>query len=783
MPLSSRFRLAFAILALQVAPAFADDASDRRDRAIKALDAFVAGEVAAKKLPALSIAVVDGPTIAWAKGFGFADRAGTVAATAKTVYRVGSVSKLFTDLAVMTLADQGKVDIDAPVTTYLPDFKPTNPSGTPITLRQMMAHRSGLGRETPVGSYFDPSQPSLAASVTSLNQVALIHPPGTTTSDSNAAVAAVGLALERVAGEPFAKAIERRVLAPLGMTRSRFDADPALDADRAEGTMHTSFGRDFAAPTFTLGSAPAGCMSSTVIDLGRFLIALMDDANVPINGLPRPETLAAMLTPQFAPAGTTEGFGLGFVLGRFQGHKRVGHSGAIYGFSAELAALPDAKLGVVVVASKDFSNGVTSRIADVALGHFLAASEARPLPPIATTTPLPPGLVKPLAGHYQSGEDWFDLIADGPTLRMVPAQGFSRELRVIGDDLTADDLIGFGPTFVRESDALRLGAKLYVREPVPLPPPAPDRFAGLIGEYGWDHETLYVLERDGKLNVLIDWFELDPLAEGENDTYKFPERSFYAGDTLRFRRDASGRATQVTAASVVFPRRTIDGEGGRTFRITPNRPVADILRDIDANGDKPPTEPGTFRAPDLIDLASVSPTIRFDIRYATANNFLGTPLYPSAKAFFQRPAAEALGRVHRALAAKGYGLLIHDSYRPWRITKLFWDATSGSDRNFVANPVKGSKHNRGCAVDLSLYDLTTGKPATMVGGYDEFSDRSYPDYPGGTSRQRWLRDLLRDAMEAEGFTVNGNEWWHFDYKDWANYPILDVPFSALPDRP
>jgi D-alanyl-D-alanine dipeptidase len=105
---------------------------------------------------------------------------------------------------------------------------------------------------------------------------------------------------------------------------------------------------------------------------------------------------------------------------------------------------------------------------------------------------------------------------------------------------------------------------------------------------------------------------------------------------------------------------------------------------------------------------------------------------------------------------------------------MFWDGTPPDKRIFVADPSQGSRHNRGCAVDLTLYDLKTGKPAEMVGLYDEMSERSYPDYPGGTSLARWHRLQLRRAMEAEGFTVYDFEWWHFDYKDWAKYPILNV---------
>ena len=195
--------------------------------------------------------------------------------------------------------------------------------------------------------------------------------------------------------------------------------------------------------------------------------------------------------------------------------------------------------------------------------------------------------------------------------------------------------------------------------------------------------------------------------------------------------------------------------------------------------DGPPREKGPFREADLVELQTLDPTIRLDVRYATRENFVGRPVYSEARAFLQRPAAEALIRAHRGLAGKGYGLLIFDGYRPWSVTKLFWDVVPPEKRDFVADPAKGSKHNRGCAVDLSLYDVATGREVEMPSAYDEMSERASPDYAGGTEAQRKARDRLRTAMEREGFAVEPNEWWHFNYKDWRLYPILDTPFQSI----
>ncbi len=196
---------------------------------------------------------------------------------------------------------------------------------------------------------------------------------------------------------------------------------------------------------------------------------------------------------------------------------------------------------------------------------------------------------------------------------------------------------------------------------------------------------------------------------------------------------------------------------------------------------RPPKLRGEFRPADLVELVKLYPTLRLDIRYATTNNFMHRPVYHQARAFLQRPAAEGLVRANESLRSRGYGLLVFDGYRPWSVTKAFWNSATQEQRDvgFVANPLAGSKHNRGCAVDLTLFELATGEEVTMPSAYDEFSERAFPTYPGGSPESRSLRDLLRSAMEAQGFTVLKEEWWHFDYKDWREYKILNVSFEAI----
>ena len=189
-------------------------------------------------------------------------------------------------------------------------------------------------------------------------------------------------------------------------------------------------------------------------------------------------------------------------------------------------------------------------------------------------------------------------------------------------------------------------------------------------------------------------------------------------------------------------------------------------------------EGDVYRANDLVELVKMDPSLKLDIRYATRNNFVGEAMYDQARAFLQRPAAEALVRAHKKARKLGYGFLIYDAYRPWQVTQSFWQRFP-QHRSYLADPAQGSRHNRGCAVDLILFDLVTGNAISMPSEFDDFSSRAHPNYEGGSAEARKARDLLRGLMESEGFTVYENEWWHFDYRDWQKYRVLNTPFDEL----
>lgn len=743
--------------------------------AAQTLGRFIERQMREKKLPAFSIALVDHDRIVWARGFGYADPARKIRATAATIYRVGAISDLLTDVAVLQLVEHGTFALDAPVRRYLPDFLPDNPYNTPITLRDLLARRSGLVREPPVGGIADASEPSLENTVASLNHTRLVLWPSTHPKNSDSAGAVAGYLLERRSGQPFAAYMRHALLGPLGMQDSSFEPSPRPAARQAKGRMWTYDGLRIKTPTFRLGVAPAEGLCSNVIDLGRFLEWLFADKRPPL--LDR-RILAEMWQPQFALPGERVGYGLGFRVSRLDEHRLASRSGSIYGFSAELAMLPGQKLGAVAVTSLGGANGVTTRVAETALQVMLAARHHHRIPPIRRTTALTPGSARSFAGRYGVLATAFDLFDKEGRLFFLPIEGGPMvQVRQIGKEMILDGRLGYGIELDPLPGGIRIGHTIYPFVERRKPKPMPSRWQGLIGEYGPDYDTLYILEKDGRLTALADWFEYDPLREISPDVYKFPRYGRYQSERAVFLPGPNGVAKAVRVGGVVFARRKLGGQEGEFFHIHPAKPIAELRRE--ALRAKPPVETGNFRKPDLVNVAALDPGIKLDIRYATSRDFLRAPIYRQAKAYLERPAAEALVRVAHRLERRDYGLLIHDAYRPWFVTKMFWDATPPDLRIFVANPREGSRHNRGCAVDLTLYDLATGRPVPMPSHYDEMTERAYAYYPGATSLQRWDRNLLRQAMESEGFTVYRFEWWHFDYKDWRQYPILNLTFRQL----
>ena len=175
--------------------------------------------------------------------------------------------------------------------------------------------------------------------------------------------------------------------------------------------------------------------------------------------------------------------------------------------------------------------------------------------------------------------------------------------------------------------------------------------------------------------------------------------------------------------------------------------------------------------------------IALDVRYARTDNFIGVRVYPEARVFLLEHVARDLFEVRNAVGAQGYGLLLFDGYRPWSVSKYFWDHSTDGVRAFLANPAEGSSHNRGCAVDLSLFHLSNGGPVQMPSDFDEMNEKAWRDYAGGDLEARRARDLLRNAMEKNGFSGIPNEWWHFNHSSRHEWPVMDFGLPTIAQAP
>jgi CubicO group peptidase (beta-lactamase class C family)/D-alanyl-D-alanine dipeptidase len=726
-------------------------AADRAEpvwaRAGEAALVAIQQEQAARTIPSIIVGIVTRDGLVWSGGAGYADAEGRAAVDANTIYRIGGITQALTAELLRTLASRGMVDIDAPVDRYLPSFQPRNTFGGTITLRQLLEHRSGLVRSPPKGSHFDPHRVTLADTVTSLNATALVAPPGSAYKYSEAGYAVLARVLEVVAGKPFEQLLAEEILIPKGMMRTFLQAA----APTAYAVVAPFDGERFAAPLFDMGVAPAIGAYASLNDLARFAQGLLE-------GEPS------------APGGE-------FVRDQLDGHDMASISGGVYGFSNDLSLFPAAGFAVITLVAIDSAEPVVRRLRDVTARHVFTARANQRKPALDTFSRVPVGLAHRMQGHYSDGARSLDLrIVDQRLFLEAPevvGEVRQRDGRLVLDDLTVS---GDEVQFDSKVSSVTFRGVTYARTAWQRPPAASEELAGLVGEYGWPHNIVRIYERDGEPYARVEWARHYKLERVAKDVYRFPATGAYASEMLHFMRNEHGVAMAMSLSGIILSRRDLGAETEAVSRS--NSPfIAELL--ASARTMSPPVQSGRFRKPDLVEVHKLESGMKLDVRYATANNFMGAPFYDEPRFFLQRPAANALIRAHRKLAEHGFGIVLLDGYRPWYVTRMFYDAVPPESRPFVADPAQGSRHNRGCAADITMFDLATGEIVEMPGRYDEPSSRSSPLYLGGTSLQRWHRDLLKQAVEAEGFDVYINEWWHFDFGDWRQYPVMNVDFAKI----
>lgn len=553
--------LALAVCSL-CPPAFATETDYAA--AIHELEAVVADELGRGIVSGVSIALVDDQRVVYANGFGFADKKRRVPAARDTVYRCGSISKLFTACAAMQLAEQGRLNLDQPVTNFLPSFRIVSPfaDAPPITLRHLMCHRAGMVRESPVGSYFDPTAPTAAQTVASLADCVLPHPPNKVTKYSNSGVTVVGETVAAVAGVPFEEYQQQHLLGPLGMSSSGWRLDKRLKARLAKGCLPVADGkggfREIETPHFELGTVPAGNLYTTCEDLARLVSCLFAKGKTGGRQLLRPETLDEMFTVQLT--GATNGFGLGFAIGDHRGRKTVSHSGAVYGFTSSLVALPAEKLGVIVLCNDDVATGPARRLSNAALDVLLREKLGEAPPKPARPVTLKTDELRQMAGEYESESCWATIELTKTGL-LANVSGQRMELTATGGlRFEAEGRVAHRSPFVFVRDqegAIRsftaLGQTFRRLDPEGVEP-IPGAWRRFLGSYGPDFIPLIVSERHGHLYAMTENlfdYRLTPLNQ---TVFKMPP-GMYVDEQIIFQCDAKGRPHTAVLANMPLRRR------------------------------------------------------------------------------------------------------------------------------------------------------------------------------------------------------------------------------------
>jgi serine beta-lactamase-like protein LACTB len=512
-----------------------------------AIEADIRREMSDWNIGGIAVALVDDQRIVYAAGFGEAQR--------DSVFRVGSISKLFNAIAVMQQVEAGKLALDEPLP---PEVLPLNPfPGAPgVTLRQILCHRSGLQRESTVGGYFDDSQPGLAATVASVRGCVLVTRPGEKTRYSNVAPSLAGHLVERASGQSFEDYQRDHLLGPLGMTSSAWTLDRAPRKRIVVSRMRVADGhggwKRRRAPLFDLGTLPAGNLFSTVEDLARFASALLAEGG----GLVKQETLREMWRPQLTQE--SEGFGLGFSVGKFRGHRTIGHNGAVYGYSSLLVLLPEEKLAAIVLGNEDVANGRIHHIGDTALSLLLAAKLGEKAPPPGELSPSE-DLVR-FAGDYESQSFWAHLeVRNGRLVGDISGQpirfastgglGFTGHSRI-------DDAVP--AAFERDAKGTISGFKYgliqhFTRVPT-HPPSLPPEWRAFLGSYGPDFIPLVVSERHGHLYAMTENMLDYRLTSMNRNVCALPP-GMYADEQAVFLTDAHGRPHGANFANMLLRRR------------------------------------------------------------------------------------------------------------------------------------------------------------------------------------------------------------------------------------
>ena len=442
----------------------------RNDQTVleESLAVFINYHLKDKAIPGLSISVIQEQETVFEQGFGYSDRLQRIQASPYTVYHGGAVAQLFTAIAVLQRVELGYLNLDEPVSTYLPNFAPTNPYGLPITLRQILSHQSGLPTEPLIGHSFDPAPASLPETVYSLNNASVIYPPETFTKFSNAGFGVAGLVLESSIERPFPQYM-RAILDRMDLMRTSYS--PRLDLKGKLATGHTNGLEYNVKPTVFLESrnTPASNLYTTVNDLGTFLKVIFADGQSANGSILSPTSLEQMWTTQLSTVRKQMPYGLGMLVSELNGQTRASLASSHNGYSAFIDFIPEKNVGVAILANVEKAESTLEQIGTYVLQFLLHEQSGLPLPSIPRTAPVDSDMLAKAIGYYEAPEPLYISALNNDLY--IYRNGIRHRLKQLGDSLVVDDRHEFGTILLSDGLSIQLDNTLYVKKDFPLCPP------------------------------------------------------------------------------------------------------------------------------------------------------------------------------------------------------------------------------------------------------------------------------------------------------------------------
>jgi CubicO group peptidase (beta-lactamase class C family)/D-alanyl-D-alanine dipeptidase len=681
--------------------------AQKMDLAFPLIDSMYKAYAEKNHIPGLVYGIVAGGRLVHTGTFGYADVGKKTPVTVRSVYRIASMTKSFTAMAILSLRDAGKLHLDDPVAQYIPEMKNIHPltdDSPPITIRQLLSHSAGFPEDNPWGDrQLQRTDEELINFIK--GGVSLSNTPGLAYEYSNLGFTLLGHIVSKVAGEPFEQYIRRTIFKPLGMEHTYWEYTEVKPEDLAHGYrwLNNDWREEEMLHSGAYGAM--GGMLTSLEDFCRYInfhLAAWPPRNGQDTGPLRRSSVREMHQPgkisgfytqgrnvagEVCPRISAYNFGLGWNKD-CTGKEWIGHSGGLPGFGSHWLILPEYGVGIVSFCNLTYAGASTLNYQAVNVLIDRAGLKPRSLP------------VSDVLRQRQQ-----QLMALLPDWKQAETSG------IFSENFFADYIID---SLRKEAGALfsKAGKIIRVEEMIPE-----NQLRGTFRVVGEHADLLFRFTLSPENPALIQAYEIREVA---NTKYGL---------------------------------KTIS-----TLSVYRQQVAADPRQEIVA-------------------LDKFIPGIRLDIRYATGNNIMHRPMYPVAAAFLRLPAAEALRAIQQELKPMGYGLKVYDGYRPYRVTVDFYEAYH--DSNFVASPYTGSRHNRGCAVDLTLIDLKTGKELDMPTPYDDFTKRAAADYNDVSEVQRKNRRLLQDVMLKHGFLIFPSEWWHFDFEGYKAYPVMDLSFEDL----